>query len=171
VKSGKGRSGRHVAIGSPIIGAVQGWYVPRYVVEGDAKRNKPARAPDLKTVADLSKYPEVFRDAEEPSKGRFYNCPAGWICEQENTEMLKEYGLENTFVNFRPGTGAALDAAVLSSYKRGEPVLFYYWSPTPLMGQIDAIRLEEKPGVDKNVVTKVGISKAFHEQALNWWRC
>lgn len=158
-------AGKVVAIGSPIMGAVQGWYVPRYVVEGDAKRNKPARAPDLKTVADLSKYPEVFRDAEEPSKGRFYNCPAGWICEQENTEMLKDYGLENTFTNFRPGTGAALDAAVLSSYKRGEPVLFYYWSPTPLMGQIDAIRLEEKPGVDKTVVTKVGISKAFHEQA------
>lgn len=39
--------------------------------------------------------------------------------------MLKEYGLENTFTNFRPDTGAALDAAVLSSYKRGEPVLFY----------------------------------------------
>ncbi|MHC8334259.1 ABC transporter substrate-binding protein [Pseudomonas sp. LB3P25] len=158
-------AGKVIAVGSPIIGAVQGWYVPRYVVEGDAKRNKPARAPDLKTVADLSKYPEVFRDSEEPSKGRFYNCPAGWICEQDNTEMLKEYGLESTYTNFRPGTGAALDAAVLSSYKRGEPVLFYYWSPTPLMGQIDAIRLEEKPGVDKNVITKVGLSKAFHEQA------
>ena len=33
------------------------------------------------------------------------------------------------------------------------------------MGQIDAIRLEEKPGVDKAVITKVGISKVFHEQA------
>lgn len=158
-------AGTVVGIGAPIIGATQGWYVPRYVVEGDTKRNKPARAPDLKTVADLSKYPEVFRDPEEPSKGRFYNCPAGWICEQDNTEMLKEYGLENSFTNFRPGTGAALDVTVLASYKRGEPVLFYYWSPTPLMGQIDAIRLEEKTGANKNVITMVGISKAFHEQA------
>ena len=79
--------------------------------------------------------------------------------------MLKDYGLESTFINFRPGTGAALDAAVLSSYKRGEPVLFYYWSPTPLMGEIDAIRLEEKTGANKDVITMVGLSKAFHEQA------
>jgi ABC-type proline/glycine betaine transport system substrate-binding protein len=51
----KGRSGCCIAaIGSLIIGAVQGWYVPRYVVEGDAKRNQAARAPDLKTVADLT---------------------------------------------------------------------------------------------------------------------
>lgn len=34
--------------------------------------------------------------------------------------MLKSYGLEETFTNFRPGTGPALDAAVLSSYRRGE---------------------------------------------------
>ncbi|AWY44089.1 histidine ABC transporter substrate-binding protein [Pseudomonas putida] len=158
-------AGKVIGVGGPIVGGTQGWYVPRYVVEGDKKRNRPAQAPELKSVADLSKYPTVFKDSEEPSKGRFYNCPAGWICEQDNTEMLKEYGLENTFTNFRPGTGAALDAAVLSSYKRGEPVLFYYWSPTPLMGQIDAIRLEEKPGVDKNVVTMVGLSSTFHQQA------
>lgn len=158
-------AGKVVGVGAPIIGATQGWYVPRYVVEGDTKRNRPAQAPELKTVADLSKYPGVFKDSEEPTKGRFYNCPAGWICEQTNTEMLKAYGLENTFTNFRPGTGAALDAAVLSSYKRGEPVLFYYWSPTPLMGQVDAIRLEEKNGANQDVVTMVGLSKTFHEQA------
>ncbi|WP_309677528.1 glycine betaine ABC transporter substrate-binding protein, partial [Pseudomonas sp.] len=69
------------------------------------------------------------------------------------------------YTNFRPGTGPALDAAVLSSYKRGEPILFYYWSPTPLMGQVDLVKLEEKPGVDKRVTIKVGLSKTFHEQA------
>ncbi|MFK8328670.1 glycine betaine ABC transporter substrate-binding protein [Pseudomonas sp. BJa5] len=158
-------AGKVVAVGAPIQGAAQGWYVPRYVVEGDAKRNIQAQAPGLRTVADLARYAEVFRDPEEPSKGRFYNCPAGWICEVDNTEMLKEYGLESTYTNFRPGTGAALDAGVLSSYKRGKPVLFYYWSPTPLMGQIDAIKLDEKPGVDKTVTTRVGLSKDFHEQA------
>src|SRR3546814_4923485 len=39
------------------------------------------------------------------SKGRFYNCPAGWTCELDNSEMLKSYGLEKTYTNFRPGTG------------------------------------------------------------------
>ncbi|RMQ38767.1 putative glycine betaine/L-proline ABC transporter substrate-binding periplasmic protein [Pseudomonas syringae pv. actinidiae] len=159
------QSGKVVGVGAPIIGATEGWYVPRYLVEGDAKRNIKAKAPDLKKIADLTRYTELFKDQEEPGKGRFYNCPAGWTCELENTEMLKSYGLEGSYTNFRPGTGPALDAAVLSSYKRTEPILFYYWTPTPLMGQVDLVKLEEKPGVDKKISIQVGLSKAFHEQA------
>jgi glycine betaine/proline transport system substrate-binding protein len=158
-------AGKVVGVGAPVTGAVEGWYVPRYVVEGDPKRKLQAKAPNLKAVADLAQYAQVFRDAEEPGKGRFYNCPAGWTCELENSEMLKSYGLESSYTNFRPGTGPALDAAVLSSYKRGEPILFYYWTPTPLMGQVDLIKLDEKPGVDKSVTIKVGLSKVFYEQA------
>ncbi|QXH47083.1 ABC transporter substrate-binding protein [Pseudomonas xanthosomatis] len=158
-------AGKVVGVGAPVVGAVEGWYVPRYVVEGDAKRKLEAKAPELKSVADLAKYASVFKDPEEPSKGRFYNCPAGWTCELDNTQMLKDYGLEDKFTNFRPGTGPALDAAALSSYKRGEPILFYYWTPTPLMGQVDLVKLEEKPGVDKTVSIKVGLSKTFHDEA------
>ncbi|MFK8330609.1 ABC transporter substrate-binding protein [Pseudomonas sp. BJa5] len=158
-------AGKVVGVGSPVVGAAEGWYVPRYVIEGDAKRKLEAKAPELKGIADLGKYAEVFRDPEEPGKGRFYNCPAGWTCELDNSRMLKDYGLEDKFTNFRPGTGPALDAAVLSSYKRGEPILFYYWSPTPLMGQVDLVKLEEKPGVDNSVSIKVGLSKTFHDEA------
>ncbi|WP_137886314.1 ABC transporter substrate-binding protein [Pseudomonas sp. 2FE] len=158
-------AGKVVGVGSPIVGAAEGWYVPRYVVEGDAKRKLEAKAPNLKAITDLAQYREVFSDPEEPGKGRFYNCPAGWTCELDNSAMLKSYDLEDKFTNFRPGTGPALDAAVLSSYKRGEPILFYYWSPTPLMGQVDLVKLEEKPGVDKRITIKVGLSKVFHEQA------
>ncbi|MGH8434552.1 MAG: ABC transporter substrate-binding protein [Pseudomonas sp.] len=158
-------AGKVVGVGSPIVGAVEGWYVPRYVVEGDSKRKLEAKAPNLKAITDLAQYTEVFSDPEEPGKGRFYNCPAGWTCELDNSEMLKSYGLEDKFTNFRPGTGPALDAAVLSSYKRGEPILFYYWSPTPLMGQVDLVKLDEKPGVDKSITIQVGLSKDFHEQA------
>ncbi|WP_271409587.1 ABC transporter substrate-binding protein [Pseudomonas sp. Q1-7] len=158
-------AGKVVGVGAPIVGATEGWYVPRYVIEGDAKRGIEAKAPQLKAIADLGQYAELFRDPEEPGKGRFYNCPAGWTCELDNSEMLKRYGLEDTFTNFRPGTGPALDAAVLSSYRRGEPILFYYWSPTPLMGQADLVKLEEKPGVDKNVTIQVGLSRTFHDEA------
>ncbi|MDH4570277.1 ABC transporter substrate-binding protein [Pseudomonas sp. BN414] len=158
-------AGKVVGVGAPIVGATEGWYVPRYVIEGDAKRGIEAKAPQLKSIADLGQYAELFRDPEEPGKGRFYNCPAGWTCELDNSEMLKSYGLEEKFTNFRPGTGPALDAAVLSSYRRGEPILFYYWSPTPLMGQADLVKLEEKPGVDKSVTIQVGLSKTFHDEA------
>jgi glycine betaine/proline transport system substrate-binding protein len=158
-------TGKVVGVGAPIIGATEGWYVPRYVVEGDTKRNLIPKAPDLKKITDLTQYAGLFKDQEEPKKGRFYNCPAGWTCELENSEMLKTYGLEASYTNFRPGTSPALDAAVLSSYKRGEPILFHYWSPTPLMGQVDLVKLEEKPGGDKKISIQVGLSRVFHEQA------
>ena len=38
-----------------LVGAVEGWYVPRFVIEGDAKRKLEAKAPDLKNIADLGK--------------------------------------------------------------------------------------------------------------------
>ena len=37
---------------------------------------------------------DTSEDQEEPSKGRFYNCPAGWTCELDNSEMLKSYGFD-----------------------------------------------------------------------------
>ena len=159
------KAGKVVGVGAPVVGAVEGWYVPRYVIEGDESRKIKASAPNLKSIADLAQYASVFKDQEEPSKGRFYNCPAGWTCELDNSAMLKEYGLDNSYTNFRPGTGPALDAAVLSSYRRGEPILFYYWSPTPLLGSVDLVKLDEKPGVDEHVDIKVGVSKTFSEQA------
>jgi glycine betaine/proline transport system substrate-binding protein len=152
-------AGKVTGVGAPIKGAVEGWYVPRYLVDGSG-----AKAPDLKAVADLRQYAELFRDPEEPSKGRFYNCPAGWTCELENSEMLKRYELEDSFTNFRPGTGPALDAVVQSSYRRKEPIVFYYWSPTPLIGQLDLVKLDE-PGVNRRIEIQVGLSKTFHDDA------
>ncbi len=118
-------------IGANFDDAVQRWYVPRYLVEG-AK----APAKGLKSVADLPKYKALFRDPEEPSKGRFYNCIAGWECEVINDRKLRAYGLDADYVNFRPGTGAALAAAIESAIKRKRPILFYYWEPTWLMGKL-----------------------------------
>jgi glycine betaine/proline transport system substrate-binding protein len=134
--------GTLVSLGVNVPDAVQAWFVPRYLVEGEN-----AQAKGLKSVSDLPKFKDVFRDPEEPSKGRFYNCIAGWECEVMNTKKLHAYGLDEHFTNFRPGTGAALSAAIDSALRRKRPILFYYWGPTWLLGKIeqDVVRLEEPP--------------------------
>ena len=124
-------------------GAIEGFFVPEYVVKGDAKRGIKAMAPDLKSVADLPKYKALFKDDEEPGKGRFLSCPVGWDCEKFNTQKLKAYKLDSDYTNFRAGTGAALDAAITSAIERGRPILFYYWSPASLMGKYKLIQLQE----------------------------
>jgi glycine betaine/proline transport system substrate-binding protein len=141
-------------IGINFDDAVEGWFVPTYVVKGDAKRGIKPMAPDLKSVSDLPKYTKLFEDPEEPGKGRFYNCPSGWVCEKVNSNKLKAYGLDKDFTNFRPGTGAALSAAIAAANKRGKPILYYYWGPTWVMGLYDAYKLKE-PAYDKKIFDKL----------------
>lgn len=123
-------------IGVNFPDAVQGWYVPRYLTDAH---------PDLRTVQDLAKFKALFKDPEEPTKGRFYNCVAGWACEVVNTNKLKAYGLEPHFTNFRPGTGTALSAAISAAVLRREPIVAYYWGPTWVLGAYDMVKLQEPP--------------------------
>ena len=125
--------------------AAQGFYVPRYLVEGDAERGIEPLAPDLRAVSDLPRYAALFRDPEQPDKGRFYNCVIGWYCEGINNVKMVVYGLENHFTNFRPGTGIALETTMQTAYTLGEPWLGYYWEPTGIMGRLDMLPLEEPP--------------------------
>jgi len=138
-------AGKVTAVGHPIVGAVEGWYVPAYLVKGDPERNIRPLAPGLKRVDQLSDphYAGLFKDPEQPSKGRFLNCPSGWTCEGVNSAKLKAYGLSGAYVDFRPGTGPAMDAAITAAYMQGQPILFYYWSPSPIAGKLKLIRLEE----------------------------
>ena len=127
---------------------IQAFYVPRYLIDGDAERGIEPMAPDLRSVFDLPRYAELFRDPEQPDLGRFHNCILGWQCELINNVKMHAYGLTDAFVTFEPGTGVALGTTMETAYLRGEPWLGYYWEPTWLMGRLDMVRLEEPPYTD-----------------------
>ena len=123
-----------VVIGDTLKGgATQGWYVPKYVMDEN---------PGLRRYQDLPKYAELFKDPEDPNKSRFMNCPSGWACEIFNTRLLENTGLDNTFNNVHPGTGAALDAEIASAFEQRKPLLFYYWQPTGLIAKYDFAPIE-----------------------------
>ena len=48
-----------------------------------------------------------------------FDFPIGWTSEVVNKQKLKAYGLEDSYTNFRSGSGAALDAEISSSIRRG----------------------------------------------------
>jgi len=129
--------------GQTIAVAGQGFYVPRYMVEGDAERGIEATAPDLKHVDDLPQYKHLFADPEEPSKGRVFNCILGWECQKIVRAKWHAYGLYDDFNVIEPGGSAALKAAVVAPYETGEPFLSYYWQPTDVVNLRDLILLEE----------------------------
>jgi len=123
----------------------QGIYVPRYVIEGDPERGIEAVAPELRTVEDLKKYKDVFKDDEQPGKGRIYGAIPGWVIDTIMHNKYKHYGLDQDFVYFRPGSQAAMDTAFTSAYDKGKPIAGYYWEPTWLMGKYDFVLLEDAP--------------------------
>ncbi len=123
----------------------QGFYVPRYVIEGDPERNIEPMAPDLKTVADLKDYGTLFKDPEHPSKGVIYGGIAGWEITEIMHKKYLHYGLDESYNYLEPGTDAATSAVLVSAYDKGEPVVAYYWEPTWLLGKYDFVLLEDEP--------------------------
>ncbi|HUH40800.1 MAG TPA: ABC transporter substrate-binding protein [Castellaniella sp.] len=128
-------TGKVKRIGDIYMGG-EAWFIPKYTAE---------RLPELKKAADLPKFKDAFKDPEEPSKGRFYGCPAGWGCEIVSTNLFKALNLGETFTLFSPGTGATQKAALTAAYNRKENIVFYYWFPTPLVGSMDLVKLELPP--------------------------
>lgn len=123
----------------------QGLYVPTYVIEGDAERGIEASAPDLKTVKDLEKYPELFKDPESPSKGRIIGAPSSWLVSKHLSEKISTYGLDEKYNYLAPGSDSSIVADLASAYKKGEPWVGYYWSPTWVTASYDLTLLEDEP--------------------------
>ena len=135
--------GSIIDLGGNFLDNWQGWLVPTYMISGDSSRGIVATAPDLKSVTDLPKYWELFKDPEQPSKGRFVNGPTGWEATTINHEKLDEYGLLDYYTDFAAGSDTALASSLVSAYEKGEPWFGYYWEPTWILGKYDMTRLEE----------------------------
>lgn len=141
-------SGQGEVIGNSYPYIWQGWLVPTYMIKGDPQRGIEASAPDLKSVFDMPKYWELFKDPEDPSKGRFHGCIPGWQCETTNTLKIEAYGLDQYYNHLYPGSDAALAASLIRAYENGEPWFGYYWSPTWVLAVVDMTPLEE-PAFDE----------------------
>ncbi len=165
--------GRFQELGTNFDDNYQGFYVPRYVIEGDAERGIEASAPDLKNVRDLKEYQDVFVDDGTPEKGRVYGAIPGWEIDLIMHKKYLHYGLDENFNYFRPGSEAALATAITSAYEKGEPIVAYYWEPTWLLGMYDMVLLEDEPYNEEtylegetalpSVNVTIGVSNQFKE--------
>ena len=115
-----------------------GWYVPSYVVHGDAPRDIEPAAPDLRTVGDLNRYKSLFATAETGAQGRLIDITPDWNTRSQ--ERLQALGIDfqTVFAGSETAALAQLDAA----YQRGEPVLTFLWEPHWVHAKYDLVRLE-----------------------------
>ncbi len=138
-------AGDIIEVGLNFDDNAQGFYVPRYVIEGDAARGIAPMAPDLKTVADLAKYPELFEDQEDPSKGAIVNAPPSWNVSEIMRVKFEDYGLDEMYNLVNSGSDSGLSASLAGAYEKGKPWVGYYWEPTWISGKYDIVLLEEEP--------------------------
>lgn len=115
-------------------GAVQGWWIPKYIADAH---------PDIKTIDDALKHPELFPAPEDPSKGAVFNGPQGWGGTLVTTQFFKAFeGEKAGFVLVDTGSAAGLDGSIAKAYERKEGWMGYYWAPTALLGKYEMVKLE-----------------------------
>ena len=122
-----------------------GWFVPTYVIEGDAARGIEPMAPDLKTYEDLNNYAELFQRPETGDKGFYLAGVASWGT--HNEERMANLGVNFDIVY--AGSEGAMLAELESAYAKGEPLLFEFWAPHWAHAAYDLTEIELPPYSDE----------------------
>lgn len=118
-------------------GGVSGWWVPKYFAEAH---------PEIKTIQDVLKHPELFPSPEDPGKGAIFNGAQGWGWTVITAQLYKAFKAEEAgFVLVDTGSAAGLDGSLIKAYERKKAWVGYYWSPTALLGKYPMVQLD--PGV------------------------
>ncbi|MGO9717729.1 MAG: glycine betaine ABC transporter substrate-binding protein [Steroidobacteraceae bacterium] len=108
--------------------AGEGFFVPRYVLEGPG-----APAPGLSRVDQLGSYPALFDST-------LYDEAPGWQTTKDNAIRLKAYGIAFKQVAL---SDAALVAVVTRAADRRQPIVFFFSHPHWLFKRYDLKKLEE----------------------------
>lgn len=127
--------GKIVQVGSPLPdGGNQGWWIPKYFADAH---------PDIKTIPDLLKHPDLVPSEEDPSKGAILNGPQGWGGTVVTTQLFKAFnGDKAKFTLVDTGSAAGLDGAIAKAYERKKGFATYYWAPTALLGKYPMVKLD-----------------------------
>ncbi len=124
----------HVGNEAPITGLGEGWWIPPHTAK---------KYPQLKTALEILERPDLFPYKEDPSKGAFVGCPAGWGCQLANANLFRAFEMEKKgWVLVDPGSAAGLDGSMAKAVERGDNWFGYYWSPTAMIGKYNMVPVD-----------------------------
>ncbi|WP_313615445.1 ABC transporter substrate-binding protein [Agrobacterium sp.] len=143
-------------------GAVQGWWIPKYVADAN---------PELKTIGDLMKNPKLFPAPEDSSKGAVFNGPQGWGGTVVTAQLFKAYDGEKAgFTLVDTGSAAGLDGAIAKAYEAKQPWVGYYWAPTALLGKYEMVKLDFDTSYDADEWKRCTSVADCADPKLNAWQ-
>ncbi len=151
----------HFAARALLDGGVEGWWIPKYVADAH---------PEIKTIDDVLKRPDLFPSAEDTSKGAVHNCPSGWSCQLTTENAFKAWGAaDKGFVLLDTGSAAGLDGSIAKAYEREQGWLGYYWAPTSILGQYDMVKLDAGVPHDSEAWEKCNTVADCDDPVKNDW--
>lgn len=121
----------------------EGWYVPTYVIKGDAARGIKATCPGLPDWKALNACANSFATSRTGDKGQIMSISKAYEPAYGDVQRI-----ENLDLNYQlefAGSTAALDAEWKRAYDRGEPFLALAWKPTYTGLKYDLTRVEFPP--------------------------
>ncbi|WED24584.1 ABC transporter substrate-binding protein [Vibrio sp. JC009] len=125
---------------SLVNGGEEGFWVPSYLVK---------QYPEMATIEGVIKHANLFEHPEDDDVAAFYGCPAGWTCQITAGHLFDAMELDkHGFEMVDPGSGAALAGALAKAYEREKAWFGYYWSPTPVLGKYEMVKVDFGSGTD-----------------------
>ncbi|TCM58746.1 glycine betaine/proline transport system substrate-binding protein [Rhizobium sp. PP-F2F-G48] len=122
-------------------GGVEGWWIPRYISEAH---------PDIKTVQDALKRPDLFPSPTDAGKGAVHTCPSDWNCQIPTANLYRALkGDESGFELINSGSAAGLDGSIARAFAEKKGWLGYYWAPTAVLGKYEMVKLSFGVGHDR----------------------
>lgn len=119
-----------VAVNTPYEGT-QRIYVPSYMTD------------KLSSIEDMKK-PEValLFDSDGNGKGEYWAGEIGWKSTKQWKVKFKSYGLDELW-EAADITEAAFKGQLKAAYAKGEPALFYRWTPEAMFAEYDLSAVDE----------------------------
>ena len=95
------------------------------------------------TAMEILEHPEWFPSKEDPSKGAFVGCPAGWGCQLANANLFRAFEMEKKgWVLVNPDISANWKGSIAKAVDSGNPWFGYYSSPSEIVGKYDLIPVD-----------------------------
>lgn len=131
-------------------GGVEGWYIPRYLVD---------KNPELAKIDGILANPSLVG-------GRFHQCPDGWGCKITNESLTNAFDVNGKGLEvFVHGSGETLATSIASAFESKSPWFGYYWEPTDVLGKYDMVRVDLGP-VDE-AIHKCNADKDCEKDAIS----
>lgn len=132
---------RGVADGELIIagaslseGGESGWWIPKYLADAH---------PEIKTINDALKRPDLFPHPDQPDKGAIFSGPQGWGGTVITAQLFKAYKAQDAgFSLVDTGSGPALEASIASAYQRQRGWMGHYWAPSAILAKYQMVKLD-----------------------------